>query len=269
MYQPFRLKLALANKKVFIKPNIVEFNFNRPIHTNPLVVEALIQFCIEEGAREIVVGEGSGHRRNMGCLLRECGLEAILIKHKIRFVDINYDEPIKVTNLGANSSMGHIYFSKEAYQSDVLISVPKLKTHHWTSVTLSLKNMFGIASSQAYGWPKNELHFQGIVNSIVDINCTRKPDLTLVDGILGMQGDGPLYGDAVKANFLMMGDDSVAVDSTCSRWMGFNPKEIVHIKVAFQSGVGNIETDKIKIFGFESQIVPKLNFLAPPNLETH
>lgn len=269
MYQPFRIKVPLTGKKVFIKPNIVEFNFHRPIHTNPMVVEALIRFCIEEGAREIVVGEGSGHRRNMGCLLRECGLEEILIKHKIRFVDINYDEPIKVTNLGSSSGMGYIYFSKEAYQSDVLISVPKLKTHHWTSVTLSLKNMFGIASSQAYGWPKNELHFQGIVNSIVDINCTRKPDLSLVDGIMGMQGDGPLYGEPVNANFLLMGDDSVAVDSTCSRWMGFDPGKIDHIKVAHQSGLGNIDSDKIKIVGFNSNVVPKLNFLAPPNIDAY
>lgn len=64
----------------------------------------MIRLCLEEGAREIVVGEGSGHRRNMGCLLRECGLEKVLIENKIRFVDINYDQTKRVVNLGRNLS---------------------------------------------------------------------------------------------------------------------------------------------------------------------
>ena len=264
MYQSFKQKVPLAGKKIFIKPNIVEFNSQRPIHTNPMVVDAMIRLCIEEGAAEIVVGEGSGHRRNMGCLLRECGLEKVLAEHKIRFVDINYDQTKKVVNLGSKSGLGFIYFSKEAYEADVLISVPKLKTHHWTNVTLSLKNLFGIASGQAYGWPKNELHFQGIVNSIVDINSTRKADLSLVDGIVGMQGDGPLYGDSIKSNILLMSDDPVAIDATCARLMGFDPAKIDHIGLSAKVGLGNLESDKIKLVGMKVGEFPQLKFDSPP-----
>lgn len=264
MYQSFKQKVPIAGKKVFIKPNIVEFNSNRPIHTNPVVVESMIRLCLEEGAREIVVGEGSGHRRNMGCLLRECGLEKVLIENKIRFVDINYDQTKRVVNLGAKSKLGFIYFSKEAYESDVLISVPKLKTHHWTNVTLSLKNLFGIASGQAYGWPKNELHFQGIVNSIVDINSTRKADLSLVDGIVGMQGDGPLYGEPINANVLLMSDDPVAIDATCSRLMGFDPEGIEHIRLCSKVGLGNLALDKIKLVGTDLAKLPQFRFESPP-----
>ena len=265
MYQLFKQKVPLAGKKVFIKPNIVEFNLNRPIHTNPMVVDAIIRLCLEEGAAEIVVGEGSGHRRNMGCLLRECGLEKILTDHKIRFVDINYDQIKKAVNLGAKTGLGFIYFSKEAYDSDVLISVPKLKTHHWTKVTLSLKNLFGIASGQAYGWPKNELHFHGIVNSIADINSTRKADLSLVDGIVGMQGDGPLYGSSINSNILLLSDDPVAIDATCARLMGFDPAKIEHIWLSSEVGLGNLKLDKIKLVGMGLGQFPQLNFESPPN----
>ena len=264
MYQSFRQRVPLAGKKVFIKPNIVEFNSKRPIHTNPMVIDAIIRLCIEEGAAEIVVGEGSGHRRNMGCLIRECGLEKVLVEHRIRFVDINYDQTQKVVNLGSKTNLGYIYFSKEAYESDVLISVPKLKTHHWTNVTLSLKNLFGIASGQAYGWPKNELHFQGIVNSIADINSTRKADLSVVDGIVGMQGDGPLYGDSIDANMLLMSDDPVAIDATCSRFMGFDPLKIEHISLSAKVGLGNLESDKIKLVGMSGGEIPQLKFESPP-----
>lgn len=264
MYQSFKQKVPLAGKKVFIKPNIVEFNSKRPIHTHPAIVDAIIRLCLEEGAAEIVVGEGSGHRRNMGCLLRECGLEKVLTDHKVRFVDINYDQTKKVVNLGAKTWLGFIYFSKEAYESDVLISVPKLKTHHWTNVTLSLKNLFGIASGQAYGWPKNELHFQGIVSSIVDINATRKADLSLVDGIIGMQGDGPLYGDPINSNILLMSDDPVAIDATCARLMGFDPAKIEHIRLSAKVGLGNLESDKIKLVGVGVGELPQLKFDSPP-----
>lgn len=264
MYQLFQKKVPLAGKKVFIKPNIVEFNSKRPIHTHPVIVDAMIRLCLEEGALEIVVGEGSGHRRNMGCLLRECGLEKVLTDRRIRFVDINYDQTKKVVNLGSKTALGFIYFSKEAYEADVLISVPKLKTHHWTSVTLSLKNLFGIASGQAYGWPKNELHFQGIVNSIVDINSTRKADLSLVDGIIGMQGDGPLYGDPINSNILLMSDDPVAIDSACSRLMGFDPTKIEHIRLSAKVGLGNLDSDKIKLVGVDKGEFPQLKFESPP-----
>lgn len=264
MYQSFRTSVPLAGKKVFLKPNIVEFNPKRPIHTNPLVIDALIRLCIEEGASQIVVGEGSGHRRNMGCLLSESGLGQVLINHNIRFVDINYDQTRKVVNLGSKTRLGFIYFSKEAYESDVLISVPKLKTHHWTNVTLSLKNLFGIASGQAYGWPKNELHFQGITNSIIDINCTRKADLSLVDGIVGMEGDGPLYGTPINSNILLMGDDPVAVDSSCSRLMGFDPAKIEHINLGSKAGLGNMESEKIKLVGPTLEEFPKFEFECPP-----
>lgn len=261
LYEPFRLNCPIKGKKVFIKPNLVEYNPVRPIHTHPAVVEALIQLCLEEGAAEILVGEGSGHRRNMEALVDQCGLQAVLARHGVEFVDINHDEYVGLRNMGPNTGLDRLYFCRKAAEADVLISLPKMKTHHWATVTLGLKNLFGLASGQAYGWPKNDLHFRGIPHSIVDINCTRKADLVLVDGIMGMQGDGPLSGDAIQSGLLVMGTDPLAVDSTCARFMGFNPKTIGHLQLAYSCGIGNLDEKEIRLIG---EIPEPLSFTHPP-----
>ena len=80
--------------------------------------------------------------------------------------------------------------------ADSIVSLPKLKTHHWAGMTCSLKNLFGVVPGAIYGWPKNVLHFRGIDNSILDIAPTDPPQLAIVDAIVGMEGDGPIMGRA-------------------------------------------------------------------------
>ena len=264
LYEPFRETVPLKGKVVFLKPNMVEIHPSRPIHTNPAIVEAMVKLCIKEGASIVRVGEGSGHRRNMEAVLADSGLGAILRNLGVEFVDLNTDEVISVPNLGFHTGFKNLYFSKKAYESQVLVSMPKLKTHHWATVTLSLKNLFGIASGQAYGWPKNELHFRGIDNSICDINSCRKADLVLVDALTGMEGDGPLYGEKVNPNALVMGSDPVAVDATCARWMGFDPAKISHILKCANSGVGNMDLAKIRIDGNSLETFLGREFIPPP-----
>src|SRR5262245_66568541 len=93
--------------------------------------------------------------------------------------------------------------------------MPKLKTHHWAGVTLSLKNMFGVVPGSVYGWPKNALHWAGIHGSILDINSSLPiPQFAIVDGIVGMEGNGPLQGQAKQSGVLILGEDLVAVDAT-------------------------------------------------------
>jgi uncharacterized protein (DUF362 family) len=110
--------------------------------------------------------------------------------------------------------------------------MPKLKTHHWAGVTLSLKNMFGIVPGNCYGWPKNALHWAGLTRSILDINSTVLPDLAIVDGIVGMEGNGPIQGQAKACGVLVVGDDPVAVDATCARIMGLAPERIDYLSQA-------------------------------------
>ena len=81
-------------------------------------------------------------------------------------------------------------------RADLIVSMPKMKTHHWAGVTLSMKNLFGVMPGVYYGWPKNVLHHAGIPESILDINAAVRPHLAIVDGIIGMEGDGPIMGTA-------------------------------------------------------------------------
>ena len=104
------------------------------------------------------------------------------------------------------------------------MSLPKLKTHHHAGATLSMKNLFGVMPGSVYGWPKNVLHYAGIDRSIIDIYATLKPHLAIVDGIVGMEGDGPIMGTPRQAGVLVMGRNFPPVDATCCRVMGIDPR---------------------------------------------
>jgi uncharacterized protein (DUF362 family) len=132
--------------------------------------------------------------------------------------------------------------------------MPKLKTHHWAGVTLSLKNMFGIVPGSCYGWPKNALHWAGLTRSILDINSTVRPDFAIVDGIVGMEGNGPIQGSPKPCGVLVLGNDPVAVDATCARVMGLAPERIDYLAHAGLL-LGHLQTEKIFQFGEEIEAV--------------
>jgi uncharacterized protein (DUF362 family) len=259
----FREACPLAGKRVVIKPNLVEYRRERVINTDPRVVDAVITMCKKEGAAEIIVAEGPGHWRNVQFLVKESGLGAVLEKHGVRFVDINHDEPVKVLNLGRLTRLDHLYMSRTVLGADVLISLPKLKMHHWAGVTLSLKNLFGTLPGICYGWPKNELHWRGIPQSIVDINCTHGPNLAIVDGIIGMEGDGPLHGTAKYVGALIMGVDPVAVDATGARLMGLPPERIPTLVYAAAKRIGRLAEPEIPQLGEKISALAQ-KFALPP-----
>ena len=80
--------------------------------------------------------------------------------------------------------------------------MPKIKTHHWAGVTLSLKNLFGVVPGSIYGWPKNVLHWQGIDNSIVELAAAIPIHFVIADGIEAMEGNGPLDGSIKHLDYL-------------------------------------------------------------------
>jgi uncharacterized protein (DUF362 family) len=245
----FRERVPLQGKRVVLKPNLVEYHRDKVINTNPKFVAAVIDLCRSEGAAEVIVAEGPGHWRNVEYLVRECGLGDVLESRQVPFVDLNHDEPIKTPNLGLLTGLEYLYLTRTIVSADVVISLPKLKTHHWAGATLSLKNLFGTLPGICYGWPKNELHWRGIDNSIVDIALTRTPDLAIVDGIIGMEGDGPLNGTAKHMGVLVMGHDLLATDATCCRLMRLDPERIGYLALGQMKRLGRLRVEEIQQLG--------------------
>jgi uncharacterized protein (DUF362 family) len=231
-------------RRVLLKPNLVEYSNARRVNTHPAVVAAAIEAFRAVGAREIVVAEGPGHQRDTEMLLEESGLDGALRHEHAPFVDLNLDS-IRPVPLAANyTQLGKLWLPDTALGADLIVSLPKLKTHHWTGVTLSLKNLMGVVPGAKYGWPKNLLHWRGIHPSIVDIALALRPGFAIVDGIEGMEGDGPLMGGTVPAGVLIMGDNLAAVDATATRVMGLRPERVAYLQLIALHG-GSIGEESV------------------------
>ncbi|MBI1922544.1 MAG: DUF362 domain-containing protein [Geobacter sp.] len=222
----------IKGKKILLKPNMVE-PCKGKIHvtTHPLVVRGAIEAFLRLGAAEVMVAEGPGFCRDTHMVLEETGLGEILHEDRIPFTDLNYDPVYAVQNSGRLSRISTLVFPATLRRADWIVSMPKLKTH-WVGVSLSLKNMFGVMPGCYYGWPKNLLHREGPEKMILDINETLKPHFAIVDGITGMEGDGPLTGTPRHAGVIVMGRNLVAVDATCTRIMAIQPGQVPYLALA-------------------------------------
>jgi uncharacterized protein (DUF362 family) len=238
--------LDVKGKRILLKPNLVEFDPNGVINTHPAVIEAALISFRSLGAREVVVAEGPGHRRDSEYLLTASGIYDVIKEQRARYVDLNADD-VRLTKLRSSfTNLRQLYLPESLFNADLLVSMPKLKTHHWAGVTLSLKNMFGVVPGSVYGWPKNALHWAGIHSSILDINSSLPiPQFAIVDGIVGMEGNGPLQGQAKQSGVLVLGEDLVAVDATAARLMKIEPRKIEYLEIADRF-LGNIRDDRIE-----------------------
>ena len=236
----------VAGKTVLVKPNLVEPHAGAGhINTHPLVVQATAAAFLSLGAAKVLVAEGAGHRRDALLVLEESGLADVLASEGLPFRDLNTGPVHRVHNAGHWTRLGDLWLPDALAQADIIVSVAKMKTHHWAGATLSMKNLFGVMPGIVYGWPKNVLHFAGIEPAILDINATVRPHFAIVDGIVGMEGDGPIMGDPVRAGVLVMGRNPVAVDATACRIMGIDPKALAYLRMA-DGQLGPIDPRKIE-----------------------
>ena len=223
----------VAGRSVLLKPNLVEPSRQSPhVNTHPALVRATAEVFRSFGAREVFVAEGPGHCRDIDWVLDESGFGAVLDEANIEFVDLNHDDVYFTANQSGFSKLSRIALPAALKRADIVVSMPKLKTHHWAGLTLSMKNLFGILPGIYYGWPKNRLHYAGIAESILDITATVRPQLAIVDGIVGMEGDGPLMGTAKPAHAIVIGTNLPAVDATAARLMGIDPWRVVYLAAA-------------------------------------
>jgi uncharacterized protein (DUF362 family) len=234
--------------RVLLKPNLVEYEPGTVINTHPNVVVGAAIALKRAGAREIIVGEGPGHRRDLEYLATSTGLFEHLRDERLSFVDLNHDDVRSVALKSSFTEMADLMLPASVVDVDLVVSMPKLKTHHWTGITCSMKNLFGVVPGAVYGWPKNLLHYRGIENSILDINTTVRARLAIVDAVIGMEGDGPIMGRPKEVGAVVMGQDLVAVDATAARLMRLRPERVKHLAMAGEF-LGNIEAPKIEMRG--------------------
>jgi len=226
----FEHGLQVKGKRVLLKPNLVEFEPDSCINTHPLLVHAIFEAFRALGA-QVTIGEGPGHRRNTLDLADAAGYFDTIPGFEDLFVDLNLDEVALVRFSQPHSRLGSIYLARSAMACDLLVSIPKMKTHHWAGATLSMKNLFGIVSGAVYGWPKNVLHWAGIPECIADLYRAAPAHFAIVDGIVGMEGNGPIQGTAHSSRVLVAGCDLRAVDSTCCRIMSIDPARIEYLRL--------------------------------------
>jgi uncharacterized protein (DUF362 family) len=240
----------VKGKVVVLKPNMVDVSSDRPIHTDPRLIDALILHIGDAGAKEIVLAEGTSHNRDAEDLFRRSGYEALAKRRAVRLVDLNYDDFRTVKNVNPRATLlKEIAVPETIATADVVISVPKLKTHKLAGITLSLKNMFGAVPGMVYGWPKNTLHWNGIPLSVCEINGAIKTHYAVVDGVVGMEGHGPVMGAARKAGVLVMGANALAVDATAARVMGVDPSRVDTLALAHRTGLGSLRQGDIAVLG--------------------
>jgi uncharacterized protein (DUF362 family) len=223
----------IQGKRILLKPNLVDTASGAPhINTHPLVLRSAIEAFLHLGAAAVMVAEGPAHRRDTLAVYEESGLADVLTEDRIPFHDLNYMTGYELPNAGRQGRLQTLTFPSLFQEVDWIVSVAKMKTHHWAGATLSMKNLFGVMPGRYYGWPKNVLHHIGITNTILDINATLKPHFAIVDGIIGMEGDGPIMGSPKQVGVIVMGRNLPAVDATCCRIMGIDPYKVSYLEQA-------------------------------------
>jgi uncharacterized protein (DUF362 family) len=253
---------------VVIKPNLVtpEKAKERGLMTDVRIVEALVKEIQKTARCRIIIAEGcatktvDGRDLTTADAFRENGYVDLARRYGVELKDLNTDQrrPVRIPGLVAHPE----YPMPETIMAcDVLIDVPVLKTHTIATVTLGIKNMFGLMPM-----PKNQYHGGGLLQTLVDINKIRRPDLVVVDGLVGTEGNGPLSGTPIKMDVVLAGRDVLAVDTVAATVMGFDARSIPLLSMAAERNLGQGDLAKIEVRGRSIDEVKKP--FARPELQT-
>jgi uncharacterized protein (DUF362 family) len=251
-----------------LKPNLVEPTKKAPhMTTHPAMVVAAAEVFRGFGAT-VTVGEAPGHVRDTEMALVEGGMRDALDTADLKFADLNYEDVVWTPNRGHASKLEGFYFPRSVAEADLVVSMPKMKTHHWVGVTASMKNLYGTIPGIVYGWPKNVLHHAGIPETVYDINASLPPTYAIVDGILCMEGDGPIMGSPKPMGLVVLGPNTTAVDATVARIMNLRPENVSYLSLS-ANRLGPISNSRIEQFGERWQdLVSPFSVIDSPQLRS-
>jgi len=236
---------------VLIKPNVVSPSPSGSGRiTDARVTEAVARVVLERDPGRVVIGEGSsvgydfpGRKDSMHCL-EVSGTADVARRLGLELVDLNRDEQVQVRAEDA-FVMEAFAVARTAWEADVIVDLPVIKTHVRTGITCGLKNMKGVLPGD---W-KKRTHQLGLDRGIVDLNRVVKPHFTVVDAIVGMGGTWQYPEDCMPLGCIVAGADVVAVDAVCATIAGFDVEQILHVQLAAQEGLGVADLERIEVRG--------------------
>ena len=229
---------------VLIKPNLISAKtYETGATTNPALVSAVIDLVREAGAKRIIVGEGSAVGHDTREAFQNTGLDRLAEKG-VKVVDFKRGEFQWVVIPNA-VLFKRLRLPRSVLESNVIINLPVMKTHDALPVTLGLKNIKGVIHES----DKKRFHKWGLEQAIIDLNKAVLPELTILDGTIGMEGLGPNSGTPVGLGLLLASTDTVALDAVASAVMGFDPQEIRYIQMAQEQGLGCADLERIEVLG--------------------
>jgi uncharacterized protein (DUF362 family) len=233
------------------------------------VARAVALACQEAGAARVIIAEGPergmDHYAQAGYVDHISGVE---------YSDFNAAStslvPVQVTEPLWPSGQ-ELVMPRDYLEADVVISLPKMKTHSTAGITAAIKNAVGVPPVAAYrsapdrAW-RDLFHSQyGIHKTIVQINQARRPDLAVIDAIVSGEGVGPWGASAVQTNMVLVSQDPVAADAVAATTMGFDPQRVRHLVYAHHKGLGQVDMEQIEIVGASLDSVRR-SFLSPSNV---
>jgi uncharacterized protein (DUF362 family) len=230
---------------VLLKPNfIAPKSRHRAVQTDPAILIETAKLIKDLGAKPFV-GDSPAWSNMYHCA-QKLNLEEALKKLGVPIRQLNRGKRIQIGNVGTRVS-----FSSVALDADVIINLPKLKSHQQLVATIAVKNMFGAVS----GKEKAYWHFskgrdrEQFCQFLIEIYKTLHPALTIVDGIIAMEGVGPIRGTPRQIGYLIGSTDPIACEIVCSKLIGLEPEELPMIKTARRIGFGCGDFEQIKLVG--------------------
>jgi len=229
------------NMKVLVKPNLLSARAPEDaVDTHPEVVRAVVRLVKEAGGR-VLLGDSpaASFNKNVNDIYEISGMRTLA-----------NEEGIDLVKFTSAKFVDGIPISRYVFDCDLVISVPKLKTHCITMITAAIKNTYGLVvgmyKAAAHSKAPHEQDFAKVIAKVFSI---AKPNITILDGIVAMEGDGPSSGEPRKLGFVMAGFDAVAVDSCLTDMIGLKPLDILVTKEAYEMNLGEADLSLIEILG--------------------
>ena len=233
-------KIVKPDMRVLVKPNLLSARLpEEGVDTHPEVVRAVVRLVKQAGARVWVGDSPGGYGSNVDEVFEKSGMRKMAEEEGVELVKFN-----------SSRDIDGFPISCHVLDADVIISVPKLKTHGITTLTAAVKNMFGAVT----GLSKTACHVKAPIEDefakiLTKVYALTRPDLTVLDTIVSMEGDGPAVGSLRCTNFIMVSQDAVAMDSVLAMIVGVRPLDLAVTRACYAEGLGEADLGKIEIVG--------------------